>query len=80
MIIKDEGARGTFAQGLKCLDTLGEFDGPIGIWGCHGAGGNQVIFTFMYSYYSEINICLFVCYFWKKLFYAVLFDIIHISI
>ncbi|KAF2354055.1 Glycosyltransferase 2-like [Trinorchestia longiramus] len=33
---------GSFKQGLKCLDTLGHHsEGTVGIFTCHGNGGNQ---------------------------------------
>ena len=35
---------GVFKQGLKCLDTLGHHsEGTVGIFTCHGNGGNQVL-------------------------------------
>ncbi|XP_045593722.1 polypeptide N-acetylgalactosaminyltransferase 2 isoform X2 [Procambarus clarkii] len=33
---------GVFKQGLKCMDTLGHrAEGTIGLYACHGTGGNQ---------------------------------------
>ncbi|XP_050732839.1 polypeptide N-acetylgalactosaminyltransferase 2-like isoform X2 [Eriocheir sinensis] len=33
---------GVFKQGLKCMDTLGHrVEGTVGLYACHGTGGNQ---------------------------------------
>ena len=38
----DDMAFGAVSQGQYCLDTLGSLnDGRVGIYSCHGTGGNQ---------------------------------------
>ena len=39
---------GVFKQGLKCMDTLGHrVEGTVGLYACHGTGGNQVCCTLL---------------------------------
>ena len=47
---------GSLRQGSMCLDTLGHMvDGHVGIYSCHGTGGNQVpndlvsLYAFIYK-------------------------------
>ena len=38
-----ELSTGSLRQGSQCLDTLGHMTGgEVGVYTCHGAGGNQV--------------------------------------
>ena len=38
-----ELSTGSLRQGSQCLDTLGHVTGgEVGVYTCHGAGGNQV--------------------------------------
>ena len=40
------GGSGAIRQGSLCLDTLGHvLEGTVGLYACHGAGGNQVIYN-----------------------------------
>ena len=46
---------GSLRQGSMCLDTLGNMvDGHVGIYTCHGTGGNQV--TIILCYFSYVFI------------------------
>ena len=45
----DTTAFGEVKQGKDCMDTLGHaMGGTVGLFECHGAGGNQVKLKFIY--------------------------------
>ena len=54
---------GSLRQGSMCLDTLGHMvDGHVGIYTCHGTGGNQVriilcylLFLCLYLNFESLN-------------------------
>lgn len=44
------GGSGAIRQGSLCLDTLGHvLEGTVGLYACHGAGGNQVILNLFFD-------------------------------
>lgn len=55
----DTTAFGEVKQGKDCMDTLGHTTGgTVGLFECHGAGGNQVRHTIISDYSCISNICL----------------------
>ncbi|XP_018025197.1 polypeptide N-acetylgalactosaminyltransferase 2 [Hyalella azteca] len=54
---------GSFKQGLKCLDTLGHHsEGTVGIFTCHGNGGNQEWTVTLDGLVKHRELCLMVGY------------------
>ncbi|XP_015903694.1 polypeptide N-acetylgalactosaminyltransferase 2-like [Parasteatoda tepidariorum] len=57
--MKDVSPKGTIRQGLLCVDTLGHAIGEnVGLYACHGSGGNQ---EWTYTQNHQIqhdNLCL----------------------
>jgi len=52
---KKDVSFGMLRQDSFCIDTLGHtYGGSVGMYPCHNAGGNQVLYTTLPVYFSPV--------------------------